>query len=124
MECIYKYTRAQAIADGYQYKVDDLVKDLSKEAGIIYPVFITASVKEIIYESLNYGCNDLEGVLWDIFTMFKLKAKNTQESFLNFEVFINWKNNKPNKFKFWAEIGATDFDNAEPSITIMTDEDL
>lgn len=124
MECIYKYTRAQAIADGGQCNVDILSKDLSKEAGIVYPVFITASVKKILDESLNYGCNDLEGVLWDFFTMFKHSARNSTQSNTKFEVLIYWKNNKHKKFTFWSEIGAMDFDDPKPVITMMTREDL
>lgn len=120
----YTYTRAQALQDKQQFNTDDLVKGLAKEAGIKYTVFITESVKSIIDESLNYGCNDLTGVLWDVFTMFRLAAKNANTSLISFKVWINWKKDKPKEFKLYADIGCTDFNNPEPAITIMTSNDL
>ena len=123
METIYQYSRKDAINDGYQVNIDSLSNGLSKEAGIKYPVYLTCSVEQVIDESLRYGCNDINGVLWDIFTMFKLEAKKSTSSSIQFKVFIYWKN-KPKLFTFFAEIGATDFDDPSPAITIMTAQDL
>ncbi len=39
-EAVYAYTRAQAIADGYQVEITKT----AKEAGIKFPVFLTRTV--------------------------------------------------------------------------------
>lgn len=124
---IYGYSRKQAIEDRFQFNIDDLSLGLTKAAGIKYPVYITLSVKKIINESLRYVANDLNGVLWDILTMLLVTAKKIKNSDneyrLSFKVSIRWKDNKNKTFTLYAEIGATDFNNPEPAITIMTEDD-
>ena len=39
-EVVYAYTRAQAVADGFQVEVTEA----AKEAGILFPVFLTRAV--------------------------------------------------------------------------------
>jgi hypothetical protein len=124
MEMIHSYTRAQAISDGQQFDTDSLSKGLREEAGIRFPVYITAEVKDIIDEALTYGLNDLNGVLWDIFTMFKFKAKGATSSNIDFKVIIYWKGDKQKTFTFYSEIGPMDSNNRKPVITIMTELDL
>lgn len=122
-EVVSAYTRKNAIEDGQQLNTDNLSAGMSKEAGFKHPVYITLSVKKIIDESLRYGFNDLNGVLWDIFTMFRISARKAASNAVKFEVLIYWKNNKYKTFTFYGEIGATDVDNPAPAFTIMTKDE-
>ncbi|MCC2624915.1 MAG: hypothetical protein K0R14_788 [Burkholderiales bacterium] len=125
MELINTYTRAQALKDGQQFNTDSLVSGLANESGIPYPVYITLSVKHILDEALQYGNNDISGILWDIFSMFRhaVRRANFDET-LSFHVTITWKHRHHKLFRFYAEFGAVDIDNPKTAITIMTKEDL
>lgn len=124
-DLIYAYTREDAIRDGFQALIYD---DLRKEAGIKFPVYFNQSVLTVIEMAVNNKkhCNDWEGIMWDIFTMFKYYAKGNKHtnSFL-FCVAITGAGNT-NKRNWWfkAMVGPTDIDNPAPAITIMLpDED-
>lgn len=118
-EIIFSYTRKEALADGMQILVD---AKLSKEAGIIYPVFITASIRELIEKALkSHSYMSYDGILWDIFTMFvyAVKAKKDDGDIIKFQVKIGRKNQI-----IYAQVGAYDIDNPQPAITIMLEEDM
>lgn len=127
MEIISLYSRKQAIADKQQFNVDDLIPGLRNVAGIKYPVYITASIKNIIDQSMHYGGTQLKDLLWDILFMFRLSAKKAVDSEnkyrLSFKIDFYWKNQQSKSFTFYAEVGATEFDNPDPAITIMTKND-
>ena len=77
-------------------------------------------VQALINESLQYGLNDYDGVMWDILTVLLAAIKvNKQGSIINFLVVINWKNRRPKKFDLIAKCGALDIDDPQPAITIM-----
>ena len=122
MDNIFTYTRAEAIADGVQFECP-----LAKDAGFKFPVFITCGVNSLIEESLTYGLNDFNGVMWDILMVLfaTIKAnKTTGLKQLSFPVVINWDDKQTKTFTFISEVGALDFDKPEPAITIMLpDED-
>lgn len=114
---ILAYSRADAIADGVQFKCD-----LAKEAGFEYPVFITEGINTLINKSLPHG-NDYNGVMWDILNILFFKIKSSKSTdFIDFKVAINI-NNKADTFVLYAQVGATDFNNPKPAITIMTPEE-
>jgi hypothetical protein len=60
---IYNYTRAQAVADGFQVEVTKV----AREAGITFPVFLTRTVFDA-YVAVPPGveAQDEAGRLWDI----------------------------------------------------------
>lgn len=122
MDNIFTYTREEAIADGVQFECP-----LAKDAGFKFPVFITCGVNNLIEESLTYGLNDFNGVMWDILMVLfaTIKAnKTTGLKRLSFPVVINWDDKQTKTFTFMSEVGALDFDKPEPAITIMLpDED-
>ena len=120
-DVIYTYTRKQAIEDGLQVLAD---RKLSQEAGIKYPVYLTSGVVELINKAVNNPkyLNDFDGVLWDIYTIFRFAAKNTRGNTLYFKVIILGVGRK-RYIDFIAEIGPTDFDNPAPAITIMLPEE-
>lgn len=126
-DVIYTYTRQQAIADGEQVLVDC---ELSKEAGFSYPVYLTRSVWQLVQMAVTNKkyCNDTEGVLWDILWMSKLAIKRHAlankplTDTIGFTVIVTGAGQKRNHYMF-IQVGATDFDNSAPAITIMFPED-
>jgi len=120
-DIIYTYSRKQAIEDGLQVLMD---QQMSREAGIVYPVYFTNGVVELIQKAVDNKkyCNDFNGVTWDIYTMFRYAARQAKNSSLYFQVIITGVGRK-RYIVFLAEIGATDFDNPEPAITIMLPEE-
>ncbi len=62
-DLIYSYTRAQAIADGFQIEVTKT----AQESGIRFPVFLTRMVYEAYVVVLpGVAGQDEAGRLWDI----------------------------------------------------------
>lgn len=120
-DIIYTYSRKQAIEDGLQVLMD---QQMSREAGIVYPVYFTSGVLELIQKAVDNKkyCNDFKGVTWDIYTMFKYAARQAKGNSLYFQVIITGVGRKK-YITFLAEIGVTDFDNPEPAITIMLPEE-
>lgn len=117
------YTRAEAIADGYQVRCPD---DIRREAGIRFPVFFTDNLwSNVITPSKKldgYG-QSLEGRLWDVLFMFTQSAKRISENVLFYKViFLMPKDGKAPKqetMTLKAVIGPTDFNEPAPAITIM-----
>ena len=65
---IYTYTRAQAVADGFQVEVTKT----AQEAGIRFPVFITRGVYEqCVAVPPGVTGQDEAGRLWDIVWMLR-----------------------------------------------------
>lgn len=123
-DLIYVYTRKQAIQDGVQALIYD---NLRREAGIKYPVYLTSGVIAMIQQAVDNKkhMNDWEGVLWDMFTMFKYYAKQTRGDTLRFQVIITGIGPGAKKYhEFIAQIGATDIDDPSPAITFMLPEEM
>ncbi|MCE3269540.1 MAG: hypothetical protein K0R49_1794 [Burkholderiales bacterium] len=121
MEVIYTYSRADSIADGMQKKCE-----LASQAGFNFPVFITKGINDLVNESLKYGANSYNGVMWDMLSMLHTQIKRSQQDtdFIKFKVWINWKGNRQKAFIFVASVGALDVDKPQPAFTIMLpDED-
>jgi len=133
---ISTYTRAEAVKDGLQIAIP---KEISKEAGIKFPVFFTQRVynkyvpapKEMPYESS-------EGRLWDILFMFALRARNTDTDELLFQFCVqlpdagDWNkfekvcegNRQLREITLKAICTPLDIEDPSPAITILfPDED-
>lgn len=123
-DIIYSYTRKQAIEDGQQALIYD---DLRREAGIKYPVYLTSGVIAKIQAAVDNKkhLNDWEGVLWDMFTMFKYYAKGARGDTIRFRVIITGIGPGAKLYHdFIAQIGATDIDDPSPAITFMLPEEI
>ena len=133
---IASYTRAEAVADGVQVPVS---AEITKEAGIKYPVFFTRGVYDK-YVVVPHGMahQNEDGRLWDILFMFALQARKTGSAELKFQFCSqlpdagNWTryekicegNRLLREVTLKAVIGPLDLDDPSPAITIMfPDED-
>lgn len=111
-EVISRYTRVQAIKDG-------VLKDVSataREAGILYPVAVTAAVwAECIGVPEGVTCQDEQGRLWDVVWMLRCVIQGCQGYELRFSVLV--KNRRRERIHLRAVCGPGD--NGEPVITVM-----
>jgi hypothetical protein len=122
-EIIYSYTRAQAIADGFQIEVTPT----AKEAGICFPVFLTRAVYET-YVTIPPGVEGQDGLgrLWDILWMLRFAVRRAipGRDRLPFALYVRNDNRPAKLVKLIAHCGPLDIDKPEPAITIMMpDED-
>jgi hypothetical protein len=122
-EVIYSYTRAQAIADGFQVEVTKT----AQEAGIKFPVFITRTVFDsFVAVPEGVSGQDEAGRLWDVIWMLRFAIRKAQhgQTRLPFALYVRNDNHKPRLIKLIATCGALDIDDAQPAITVMLpDED-
>jgi hypothetical protein len=115
-EVVYTYTRAQAIADGFQ--VD--VSQTAKEAGILFPVFLTRTVYDAhVTVPPGVEAQDEAGRLWDILTMVRFAIYKAQpdQSRLHFALYVRNDNRRAKLVKLIATCGPVDIDNSKPAIT-------
>ena len=137
-DTVYTYTRAQAIADGVQVEVSKI----AREAGIIYPVFLTRAVYDK-YVTVPAGVagQDEVGRLWDIvwmtrFAIIRLRSPHsprrslgeggtlTEPTRLPVALYVRNDNSKARLIKLIAVCGPLDINDPQPAITIMMpDED-
>jgi hypothetical protein len=120
---IYRYTRAQAIADGFQ--VD--VTATAQEAAIRFPVFLTRFVYEAYVVVLpGESGQDESRRLWDIVWMLRHAIRRAQpgQARLPFALYVRNDNRPARLIKLVAHCGPLDIDNPAPAITVMMpDED-
>jgi hypothetical protein len=119
---IYAYTRAQAVADGFQVEVTAT----AKEAGILFPVFLTRAVYDA-YVTVPPGVagQDEAGRLWDILHMLRFaiyKAQPDQDR-LYFALYVRNDNRRPRLVKLIATCGPLDIDEPRAAITVMLPEE-
>lgn len=118
-DVIYSYSRAQAIEDGVL--VD--VSGQAKEAGIIYPVAITANAWHTWIVPDKKGSSNgqsVSGRLWNLFMIFRVTARSTVRDVRYFSVYF-LKNGRLRFGTFKAVCGPGD--GGEPVITIMLPEE-
>ena len=120
-EIISRYTREQAIEDG---TLIDVTKT-AKEAGIRFPVAITAAV-HARYVTVPEGvlCQDEAGRLWDVVWMLSLAARKANGSEIHFALHVRNSNRRgtPPLVRLKAICGPSD--DGSPCITVMLpDED-
>jgi len=122
-EIIYAYTRAQAVADGYQ--VD--VTKTAQEAGIKFPMFLTRAVYDN-YVAVPQGVTgqDEAGRLWDVvwMTRFAIQRSRGHAERLPVALYVRNDNRAARLVKLVAACGPLDMDAPQPAITLMMpDED-
>ena len=120
---IYSYTRAQAVADGFQVEVSQT----AREAGITFPVFITRSVFDS-FVAIPPGVTgqDEAGRLWDVLWMLRFAIRKARPGAdrLPFALYVRNDNHRPRLVKLVATCGPLDIDDPKPAITVMMpDED-
>ena len=121
-EVISSYSRAQAIEDGVL--VD--VSTVAKEAGIKFPVAMTATVwGQYVKVPEGVGCQDESGRLWDIVWMFRCAAAKFDGDTLLFKLYVRNHNRERLTRQDLVTLKAIcgPGDNAEPVVTIMTPEE-
>lgn len=117
-DIIYSYTRKQAIEDGVLIDVSEL----AKEAGIKYPVAITAAAwEQYVVPPLDSVGQSEMGRMWDIFSVFRVATKSTAGDVRYFCVLFLMRGNKLRNGTLKAVCGPGD--DAEPVITIMLPEE-
>ena len=134
---IYRYTRAQAIADGVL--IDLSGADAVREIGLRVPVAITAhAYADTISAGGRWvpdadGCESLQlpggqshdGRLWDVLSLLRhaMRQAAPGEDTVWFSVLVDVHGNgRHRKVDLWARIGPGD--HGEPVLTLMrTDED-
>jgi hypothetical protein len=121
-EIIYSYSRAQAIADGFQIEVTPT----AKVAGISFPVFLTRAVYDA-YVVIPPGVEGQDGLgrLWDILWMLRFAVRRAipGRDRLPFALYVRNDNRTARLVKLIAHCGPRDIDNPQPAITVMMPEE-
>ena len=120
---IFRYTRKQVIADGFQIDVTES----ARQAGIKFPVFVTRAVYDA-YVAVPPGVFDQEwrARLWDIVWMTRYAIQQAQPDAdrIVVELYVRNDNRAAKLVKLLAVCSALDIDDAQPAITILLpDED-
>jgi hypothetical protein len=124
-EIIYMYTRKQAIEDGEQVDANSGELGRISSAHFKYPVFMTASVYNMIEIAVNNErfANSWTGIWHDILSMSKHHYRTIDESSRSFQVLIRGTGRRSLHILV-ASVGPMDFDDPRPVVTIMTPEDF
>ena len=122
-EVIYAYTRAQAVADGFQVEVTKT----AQEAGIRFPVFLTRTVYDAyVTVPPNVTGQDEPGRLWDVVWMLRFAVLRSRPGCDRLPVALYVRNDDraAKLIKLVATCGPLDMDDPQPAITVMMpDED-
>jgi hypothetical protein len=122
-DAIYTYTRAHAVADGFQIEVTKT----AQEAGIRFPVFLTRAVyNAYVTVPPDVAGQDEPGRLWDVVWMLRFAIRKAQpgKSRLPFALYVRNDNRRPRLVKLIATCNALDIGAPRPAITVMMpDED-
>ena len=120
-ELIHRYSRADALRDGVLIDVSEP----AKEAGIRYPVALTAAVwQQCVTVPPGVACQDEAGRLWDVVWMLRLAIGRSAGSEVRFGVHVRNDNRErtPPLVRLKALCGPGD--SGEPVITVrLPDED-
>ena len=119
-DLIYRYTRAQAIADGVL--VD--VTEKAKEAGIRYPTALTGAVwDQYVKVPEGVEAQDESGRLWDVLVMMRHAILRSPDGdALLFRLHVRNTNGRPQPVTLKCVCGPDD--NGSPCLTVMLpDED-
>ena len=121
-EVIHSYSRGEAIADGVLVELD---AGLCKEAGIKFPVAVTARVHGeciALTKAAKRACNDVKGRTWDVAYMLATAVKRgARGQVITFQVYVVRSRVRPTLTTLKAVCGPGD--NGEPVITIMFPEE-
>lgn len=121
---IFRYTRAQAVADGVQVEVTKT----AHEAGIKFPVFLTRGVFDsFVAVPPGVTGQDEAGRLWDIVWMLRFAILRARPGVQRIPVALYVRQSdteRPRLVKLIATIGPLDLDDLQAAITVMLpDED-
>ena len=123
VKVIYSYTRAQAIADGFQVEVTKT----AQEAGIRFPVFITRTAFDAyVTVPPDVTGQDEARRLWDVVWMlrFAILRSHGHTDRLPVALYVRNDNRAARLVKLIATCSALDIDDPQPAITLMMpDED-
>lgn len=115
---VYTYTRAQAVADGYQIEVTQT----AHEAGIRFPVFLTRTVFDS-FVAVPEGVDgqDEAGRLWDVVWCLRHAIGHAKpgQNRLPFALYVRNDNRRPRLVKLIATCGPLDIDDPHPAITVI-----
>lgn len=129
-DVISSYSRREAIEDGVLvqlsgpgYEGETWIPEMVAEAGIKFPVAVTASVFHDCIEvtpAAKRACNDIKGRLWDVLWLLRLAIKaagNTDT--------IHYRINcvADRRRVFWLKSVCGPDDDGSPCITIMKREE-
>ena len=120
-EPIHTYTRAQALADGFQVAVPE---PITHEAGIRFPVFMTRSVWDsyvAVPPTAPAGQSE-QGRLWDVLFMLRfaiMRQRSCKADTVNCQLYVQNHSGKPKLVTLYATCGPVDIDNPAPAITVM-----
>jgi hypothetical protein len=89
------------------------------------PVYLTRAVWcRYVEVPPKVHCQDEQGRLWDILTMFRWQAKKADTDLIAFRLYVRNDNRRPRLVTLKATCSANDIDDPQPAITIMLpDED-
>lgn len=125
-DTIFTYSRQDAIADGEQICISEIYPSDCRV--FKYPVYLTRKVMILVEES-HYP----SGVVWDLCCMAAYSPSRTElnGSTVKFSVIVENTSIKPDFiedgcpcYKLIAQVGATDFDDPAPAVTIMFPEEM
>lgn len=122
-EIISRYSRADAIRDGILIDVSAM----AREAGIRYPVALTAAVwAECVAVPPGVRCQDEAGRLWDVLWLLALAIRGSRDGARELRFAVHVRNDNrdgtPPLVRLKAVCGSGD--QGEPVITVMLpDED-
>ena len=117
-EVIYAYTRAQAVADGFQVEVTKT----AQEAGIRFPVFLTRAIYDAyVTVPPDVAGQDEAGRLWDVVWMTRFGIIRARPSCDRVPVafYVRNDNRRPRLIKLIAACGPLDVDDPQPAIVVM-----
>lgn len=121
-DVIHSYTRKDAIEDGLLIDVSEM----AKEAGISFPVAITASIQSLIDNKPDI--EDVEGRTWDVIWMLRcaivgaITSKKYGEDTVVYQLILNNPSKAiPTEISLKAQVHGGD--NGEPVITVMLPEE-
>jgi hypothetical protein len=115
-DLIHRYSRAQAIEDGVLIDVSPT----AREAGIRYPVALTAAAWErCVAVPPGVACQDEAGRLWDLVFLLALAARGSGGPEVRFGVHVRNDNRAgtPPLVRLKAVCGPDD--DAAPVVTVM-----
>lgn len=112
---ISTYSRKQALEDGTLVAVDS---DIARDAGIRYPAAMTVALLSTIDPTLEEAelGQSLAGRMWDLLSVFRVTARQTEGPLLFFSILIA-RTNGSEELSIKAVCGPGD--DAKPVITFM-----
>jgi hypothetical protein len=143
-EIIYAYTRAQAVADGFQVDVTKTAQEAGSQFAkrtahlghpsrgrlgkpIKFPMFLTRAVYDhYVAVPQNVTGQDEAGRLWNVvwMTRFAIQRSRGHTERLPVALYVRNDNRAARLVKLVATCGPLDMDDPQPAITLMMpDED-